>query len=104
MSETWNRKTRRKMSRYGIGQKAMNDGFMELTHQVEESVSRQAFAGMMLALVQEFDFPPDQLRRLAIETMRNINGALSATELVQECIEVTGYDVDDPLELEELGE
>ena len=102
MPETWNRKTRRKMSRYGIGQKAMNDGFMELTHQVEESVSRQAFAGMMKALVEHFDFPKDQLRRLAIETMRNINGALTPTELVQECIAVTGYDVDDPLELEDM--
>lgn len=98
MPEVWNRKQRRKMSRYGIGQDALNQGINAAWKRAEESASRTAFAGMILALYQEFDFPADKIHDLAVETMRRINGAFCASELVDKVKELTGFDVDQPLE------
>lgn len=98
MPEVWNRKQRRKMSRYGIGQDALNQGIDAAWKRAEESASRTAFAGMILALYQEFDFPADRIHDLAVETMKRINGAFCASELVDKVKELTGFDVDQPLE------
>lgn len=94
----WNRQTRRKMGKYGIGQEALNKGIDEAYKRGEENASRTAFAGMILALVQEFDFPVDRIHDLAVETMKRINGAYCATELVEKVRELTGFDVDQPLD------
>lgn len=94
----WNRKQRRKMSRYGIGQNALNQSIDAAWKRAEESASRTAFAGMILALYQEFDFPADKIHDLAVETMKRINGAFCASELVDKVKELTGFDVDQPLE------
>lgn len=98
MAEIWNRKQRRKMSRYGIGQDALNKGIDEALRRGEESASRTAFAGMILALYEHFDFPAEKIHDLAVETMKNINGAICATELVKYTKEKTGFDVDQPLD------
>lgn len=98
MPEVWNRKQRRKMARYGIGQDALNKGIDAAYKRAEEAASRSAFAGMILALYQEFDFPADRIHDLAVETMRRINGAYCASELVDRVKELTGFDVDQPLE------
>ena len=98
MAEVWNRKQRRKMARYGIGQEAFNKGIDEAYKRGEENASRSAFAGMILALYQEFNFPPDKIHDLAVETMKRINGAYCATELVERVRELTGFDVDQPLD------
>lgn len=98
MAEVWNRKQRRKMSRYGIGQDALNQGIDAAWKRAEESTYRAAFAGMILALYQEFNFPEDKIHDLAVETMRRINGAFCASELVDKVKELTGFDVDEPLD------
>lgn len=98
MAEVWNRKQRRKMSKYGIGQDALNQGIDAAWKAAEESASRTAFAGMILALYQEFDFPADRIHDLAVETMKRINGALCASELVDTVKRLTGFDVDQPLD------
>ena len=66
MGETWNRQQRRKMARYGIGQEALNKGIDEAYKRGEENASRSAFAGMILALYQVFDFPSDKIHDLAV--------------------------------------
>lgn len=98
MAEVWNRKQRRKMARYGIGQEALNKGIDEALRRGEENASRTAFAGMILALYQEFDFPADRIHDLAVETMKRINGAFCASELVDKVKNLTGFDVDEPLD------
>lgn len=95
---TWNRKTRRQMSRYGIGQKQMEIEFDATWKRAEEAASRFAFAGMIKALVDKFGFPKEQLHDLAVETMRNINGATCASALVDMVKADTGFDVDEPLD------
>ena len=94
----WNRQQRRKMGKYGIGQEALNKAIDDAYARGEENASRSAFAGMILALYQEFDFPADKIHDLAVETMKRINGAYCATELVERVLELTGFDVDKPLE------
>lgn len=98
MAEQWNRKQRRKMSRYGIGQDALNQGIDAAWRRAEENASRTAFAGMILALYRKFSFPADKLHDLAVETMKNINGAYCASDLVNKVYEETGFDVDQPLD------
>ena len=94
----WNRKTRRQMSKFGIGKEMLDEEIDKVRIAVAEHTSRQAFAAMMLALHEHFDFPSDKLQELAIETMKNVNGGLCATELVERVKEKTGFDVDNPME------
>ena len=96
--QQWNRKKRRQMARYGIGQDALNRGIDAAWRKGEEAAYRTAFAGMIMALVEKFGFRPEQLHDLAVETMRYINGALCASELVNAVKEKTGFDVDEPLD------
>lgn len=102
--ENWNRKTKRKMSKYGIGQEALNKGIDEAYRKGEENASRFAFAGMILALVDHFNFPQDRIHDLAVCTMRIINSSFCPTELICTLKEKTGFDVDEPLQEFELLE
>ena len=97
MAYKWNRKTRRQMSNYGIGQEIMQKEYAKYAQMVGENAFRQAVAGTMLAIVDHFGFPPEKLHDLAVETMKNINGSLCASELVDRLKEQTGFDVDEPL-------
>ena len=94
----WNRSTRRQMSRYGIAQERLQEEYVKAAQTAAENAFRGAAAGMMLALHEHFNFPNSDLKQLAIETMANVNGALCVSELVERCKDVTGYDVDEPLE------
>lgn len=98
MPEQWNRKKRRQMSRYGLGEEEMQKRLSETWNKAEEATYRTAFSGMILALVEEFSFDPERLRDLAVATMSRINGADCASQLVDRCKAVTGYDVDEPLD------
>ncbi len=98
MAEVWNRKQRRKMSRYGIGQDALNQGIDAAWKRAEESTYRAAFAAMILALYQVYHFPKECITDLARETMKRINGADCASQLVDAVKQATGFDVDEPLD------
>lgn len=102
MGEQWNRAKRRKMSQYGLGQQEMERAFAEMNEKTTERVSRECFSGMMLALVEEFEFPPDQLHRLAVETMRRVNGFDCASIMVDTLKDKYGFDVDEPLTADEF--
>lgn len=103
MAEKWNRAQRRKMSKYGIGQDALDRSIDATWKKAEENTYRLAFSGMILALYEKFGFPRDILHDLAVETMRNVNGAACASELVDRCKHVTGFDVDEPLDSFEVN-
>lgn len=94
----WNRATRRRMSKFGLGEQEMQKRLAETWEKSEENAERFAFAGMILALVQKFGFPADQVHDLAVETMRNIHGGFCASQLVDKVKELTGFDVDEPLD------
>lgn len=101
----WNRAKRRKMSRFQLGQQAMEKAFTEMNQQTTDRVSRECFSGLMLALVEAFSFPPEQLHRLAVETMKRINGYDCASIMVEKLKRLTGFDVDEPLdEFEVIGD
>lgn len=103
MPEQWNRKQRRKMARYGIGQQALDRGIDEAWRKAEENTYRAAWAGMILALNEHFGFPADRIHDLAVETMKNINGSSCPSELVDLCKARTGFDVDEPLDSFEVN-
>ena len=94
----WNRSQKRQMSRYGLGEEEMKRRLSETWNKAEEATYRTAFSGMILALVEEFAFDPERLHDLAVATMSRINGADCASQLVDRCKAVTGYDVDQPLD------
>ena len=98
MAYKWNRKTRRQMSHYGIKQEVLNEEYHKYASMVGENAFRQCAAGIMLAIVDHFGFPPEKLHDLAVETMKNINGSLCASELVDRLKNQTGFDVDEPLQ------
>lgn len=102
MAEQWNRAKRRKMSRYQLGQQEMEKAFEEMNQKTSDRVSRECFSGLMLALVEEFAFPPDQLHRLGVETMKRINGSDCASIMVDTLKEKYGFDVDEPLPADEF--
>ena len=101
--QKWNRAKRRQMSKLGIAEQALHDGIDKAWRAGEENAYRLAFSGMILALVQKFDFPHDRLHDLAVETMRNVNGALCPTELIEKVKQLTGFDVDEPLDSFEVN-
>ena len=100
----FNRADRRKLSRYGLGQQEMENAFVEMNQKTTDRVSRECFSGMMLALVEAFQFPPDQLHKLAVETMKRINGSDCASLMVDALKEKYNFDVDEPLSQDEFFE
>ena len=79
----WNRKTRREMSRYGIGQKMLNEQYNKVRSETREDAFNNAFAAMLLALHQLHGFGYKRVRAIAVQTIRNINNTLCATELIE---------------------
>lgn len=82
------------MSRYGLGQQAMEQGISEMAVKIHENTYRSCFSGIMLALTEQMGFPKEKLPELAVRTMRYINNSLSAEELREELKEKTGFDID----------
>lgn len=98
-----NRQQRRQLSRYGLGQQAMNEAATKLMNNTKTMAYRLAFGGMMKALNEHWGFGKDELDQLAIYTVRNINGAVTPTDLRDELLGLTGFDVDQPIEAEKIG-
>lgn len=103
MPRNWNRKTRREMSRYGIGQKVLNEQYDIVRSTTRKDAYNNAFAAMLLALHQIHGFGYKRIRAIAVQTIRNINDSMCASELVEKLIQETGFDVNEPLRDDEVG-
>lgn len=83
MAKNWNRKTRREMGRYGIGQKIIAQAVDNSLDKVREEVRRDsynnAFAALLLALHQLHGFGHKRIHAVAVQTIRNLNNTLCAT-------------------------
>ena len=98
MGEKWNRSQRRQMKK-GVTQEQWEAQMRE----IREEAVRNAWGGMMLALHKDFGFGYGRLHKLAIATMRNINSSLCPSVMIEELKAATGFDVDEPLNEDELG-
>lgn len=103
MAKPWNRKTRREMSRYGIGQKLLNEQYDQVRSTTRIDAYTNAFAAMLLALHQIHGFGYKRIRAVAVQTIRNINDSMCATELAERLKAATGFDVNEPLRDDEIG-
>lgn len=102
MPEKWNRKTRRQMSNLGIGQKLVQEQLEKTYKEAREYAIREAWSAMMLALHKENGFDRDALHRLAVATVNNINKFLGPSDMVKELKKLSGFDVDEPIDDDEL--
>ena len=102
MPEKWNRKTRRKMSNLGIGQKIVEEQLQKTYQEARQYAIREAWSAMMLALHQDNGFDLEALHRLAVSTINNINRHLGPTDMAEELKKLTGFDVDEPIDDDEL--
>ena len=98
-----NRQQRRQLSRYGLGQQVMNEAATKVFNQAKTMAYRLAFGGMMKALNEHYEFNGEKLEELAVYTVQNIMNALTPTDLRDELLDKTGFDVDKPIEAEKLG-
>lgn len=98
-----NRAGRRQMSRYGIGQRVMETALDEVRSQTRIDAYTNAFAAMLLALHKIHGFGYKRIRVVAVQTIRNINNSMCASELVEKLIQETGFDVNEPLRDDEVG-
>lgn len=103
MAKPWNRKTRREMSRYGIGQKVLNEEYDKVRNATRTSAYNSAFAAMLLALHHIHGFGYQRLHRIAKQTILNINDSMCASELVEQLKRETGFDVLKPILEDEVG-
>ena len=103
MAKPWNRKTRREMSRYGIGQKVLNEQYDAVRSATRIDAYTNAFAAMLLALHQIHGFGYKRIRAIACQTIRNINKSMCASELAEALKTATGFDVNEPLQDDEVG-
>ena len=93
MAEKWNRKKRREMSRYGIGQEMMQEEFEKYFEQKQEYDYKYAWASAFAAVHELFGADERTLKRLAILTLKYQYESLCAEELIQELKDRTGFDV-----------
>lgn len=103
MAKPWNRNTRRQMSRYGIGQKVLNEQYDVVRSTTRIDAYTNAFAAMLLAVHRIHGFGYKRIRAIAVQTIRNINGSMCASELVEQLKAATGFDVNEPLRDDEVG-
>ena len=90
------------MSRLEIGQKLVEEQLEKAQKEAREYAMRNAFSGMMLALHQDFGFDADQLHRLAVASVNNINKYLGPNEMIAKLKKLSGFDVDEPIPEDEL--
>ena len=90
------------MSRLGIGQKLVEEQLEKAQSEAREYATRNAFASLMLALHQDFGFDADQLHRLAVASVNNINKYLGPSDMVARLKKLSGFDVDEPIPEDEL--
>ena len=99
----WNRKTRRQTSRYGIGQKLLDDHYDKVRSETRMDAYNNAFSAMLLALNQMHGFGYKRIRAVAVQTIRNIKETDCATQLIEMLKIKTGFDVTEPLMDDEVG-
>ena len=99
----WNRKTRRQTSRYGIGQKLLDEHYDKVRSETRLDAYNNAFAAMLLALNQIHRFGYKRIHAVAVQTIRNINETDCATQLIEMLKAATGFDVEEPLMDDEVG-
>jgi hypothetical protein len=97
MDKPWNRKTRREMSRYGIGQKVLNEQYDVVRKTTQDNAYNYAFSAMLLALRQIHGFGYKRIHRIAKQTIININDSMCVSELVEQLKRETGFDVMKPI-------
>ena len=97
MSRNWNRKQRRQMSRYGIGQKVLNEQYDVVRDTTRDNAYNYAFSAMLLAIRQIYGFGYKRIHRIAKQTIININDSMCASELVEQLKRETGFDVMKPI-------
>lgn len=102
MPEKWNRKKRREMGRYGIGQQIIQNELEKQTEKVRMYTYRECFSAMMLALNKDFGFGRARLHKLAVMTVNNINNSLCPEDMIRELVERTGFDINEPISDDEL--
>lgn len=103
MSRNWNRKQRRQMSRYGIGQKVLNEQYDVVRDTTREDAYRNAFAAMLLALHELRGYGYKRIKAVAVKTIQNINSTDCESQLIERLKMATGFDVEEPLEEYESG-
>lgn len=103
MAKHQNRKTRRTLSRYGIGQKVLEEQYDIVRNTTRDNAYNCAFSAMLLAIRQIHGFGYKRIHRIAKQTIPNINNSMCASELVAQLIEETGFDVNEPLRDDEVG-
>lgn len=102
LPKQWNRKTRRQMSRLGIGQKLVEEQMQKVYSEGRTYAFREAWGAMMLALHKEYGFDGDKLHQLAVHTLNNINRYLCPADMIRDLKAATGFDVNQPIPDEEL--
>lgn len=98
-----NRKGRRTLSRYGLGEKTLKESFDAQWQRCQRDAYNNAFAGMLLVLAEEYGYRYKRIRNVAVKTIRNINGTFCASELIDRLKKLTGFDVNEPLNDNECG-
>lgn len=95
MAQKWNRETRRKMSRYGIGQETVEQVFETEYGRVRAYAYYNAWVSMLLALVKRHPRLRNarELHSLAVDTLEICNGAAPPSELAARLLEETGFDI-----------
>ena len=95
MAQKWNRETRCKMSRYGIGQKTVEQVFEAEYDKVRSYAYYNAWVSMLLALVKRHPHLGNarELHSLAVDTLEICNGAAPPSELAARLLEETGFDI-----------
>lgn len=93
MARQWNRKQRREMSRYGIGQKVVEDTFKNELSKRQDYDYRFAWSSMISAMIELCGFNKNQLQRIAARTVEIRNNALCPEELIQDIKDKTGFDM-----------
>lgn len=92
----WNRITRRKLSRYGIGEQIVKDKFSEQLNIQRANDYKFAWAAAFTAFWEKTGMSKDELQQVAERTVELRNNALCAEELVADLKDKTGFDVNQP--------
>lgn len=90
-----NRKTRRELGRYGIGEKWVKEEFEKQFVREKQFAYRNAWVSMMLALVDRFPDlrDADLLHSIAVDTLDYSNSFFTPAELEEMLMEKTGFDI-----------
>lgn len=97
MAKHQNRKTRRALSRYGIGQKVLEEQYDIVRNTTRDNAYNYAFSAMLLAIRQIHGFGYKRIHRIAKQTILNINNSMCVSELVEQLKKETGFDVMKPI-------